>query len=629
MERTQFNSFSEVMEKGVKIDAHPAFVQVLIYYLAKWFGYITWIFKLPFLLFSFGAVIYGYAFGLRNFSKQAGLLMALLFSFSYIFVFYAPIARMYISGVFFSIALLYYFFEIFFLRNLKVSNYIFLGLFALLSALNQHINSLFAFTVCVSGFLFLDKTNYKNYLFMCLFVIVAYLPHLRVTLYQLSVPGIGLDVGGWLEPPEFTVLFAFLKTLFGTGRTYLLVLIFIILAFILERKMSFTKSQLYLLLIFIFNFLVVYFYSIWRSPIFQYSVMLFSGTAIIAFVCSFIDFKNKFVFYGVFTLLASVLLYKSYVKKDYLNQSVKTVFEYQFERTAYYKNLYGDKNVYPIFFDADNIMKKIYFGKYHTNFECKISSDSMIWNMSKVNFKREKDPLTGENTPGQLVSSMRLFSEFVSTLKTDYLVISSAMPLYQAVVAEYFPYLIENTQTQAVNYKVYSRNQEEKNKVVADDLVYYYSSLREKGNFSYSKGDKVNLTKTSFSLKVDSLNEFPFDAKAALSDVTEKEGQVILVKAKVKLKQIYSPLQVCISTTDGKTNQQSAYTAQEASDFLMKKDSTLTIYAQNFNGVIYDRIKYKSDLTCYLWNRGKENFELKDFEIKVINYWSGKWDWWD
>ena len=135
LDRTRFNSFGELIEKGVKIDAHPALIQVIIYYLSQFFGYTNWIIKLPFLLFSFGAVIYAYFFGLRNFSNQVGIFAAAIFSFSLVFVFYAPIARMYISGIFFSMALLYYFFEIFFLNSTKRSNYFFLGLFALLSGL--------------------------------------------------------------------------------------------------------------------------------------------------------------------------------------------------------------------------------------------------------------------------------------------------------------------------------------------------------------------------------------------------------------------------------------------------------------------------------------------------------------
>lgn len=629
MERTQFGSFEEVIERGVKVDAHPAFVQLLIYYLTQIFGYVTWIIKLPFLLFGFGAVIYGYAFGLRNFSKQAGLFAALIFSFSLIFIFYAPIARMYISGVFFSVAVLYYFFEIFFQKDDKAANYFLLGFFAWLSALNQHINSLFAFTVCVGGLFMLDKKNYKAYLFMCLLVVLAYLPHMRVTLYQLSVPGIGRENGGWLEVPEFTVVFSFLKTLFGTGNTYWMFLVLVLLSFIFNGKLEFDKKRIFLLLLFVFNFLVVYAYTVLRTPIFQYSVMLFSGTAIILFLCSFIEFKKEAFFYVSLVLITSALLYKSYIKKDYLNQSVKTVYEYQFERTALYKSIYGDEHVYPVFCDADRIMKKIYFKKYNLVYDCKISSDSLISTMERTYYPRKKDPVTGDTTLGVQVSSLRLFSEFISGLKCDYLVISSSMPQQQAIVAEYFPYLIENTQTQAINYKVYSRKEGDRSKVVSDDKVDYYSSLKEKGCFMYSKENKVTVTKGRFSIKVDSLNEFPFDANAALSEVTNKEGQVVLVKAKIKLISRNSPLEICISETDRKTNEQYSYNSKAASDFLMRADSSVTMYSEYFNGFNYDLVKYKSNLNCYFWNRGKEIFELQDFEIKVIDYWPRKWDLWD
>jgi hypothetical protein len=617
MERTQFSSFSEVIEKGVKIDAHPALIQLLIFYLVKLVGYTTWIIKLPFLLFSLGAIIYAYVFGLRNFSKQAGLFSAILLSFSLIFVFYAPIARMYISGVFFSVALLFYFFEIIFLENTKTRNYVLLGLFALLSALNQHINSLFAFSICVSGFFFLTKKNSKPYFITCLLVVLAYLPHLPVTLYQLSIPGIGRDAGGWLEVPEYTVLFSFLKTLFGTGKNYILILFIVMLSVLLTKKFSITKKQIFLLVIFLVNFLIVYLYSLLRSPIFQYSVMLFSGCAIILFVSSFIHFKNSIVSYLTLLILTSALIHKSYIQKDYLNQCVETVYDYQFGRTSHYKKLHGDKNVYPIFFDADNIMKKIYFKKYNTNFDCKISEDSLISNMERVFFGEEK------------VSSLRLFSEFVANLNTDYLILSSSMPQHQAIASEHFPYLVENTQTQAINYKVYSKRAEDKSNVVEDDALNYYSSLKEKNAFIYSKENSVAILKNKFSLIVDSLNEFPFDAKAALFEVTQKEGQVILVKAQVKIKNTKSPLEVCISVNDNATNQSYAYNSKAASDFAMPKDSTVTIYSEHFSGFNYNQIKYKSNLTCYLWNRGEENFELQGFEIKVIDYWPRKWDLWE
>lgn len=629
MERTQFHNFSELIEKGVKIDAHPALVQIIIFYLTQWFGYITWMIKLPFLLFSLGAVAYAYAFGLRNFSKQSGLIAASVFSFSLIFVFYAPIARMYIAGVFFSLALLFYFFEIIFHQDTRRGNYVLFGLFALLSAINHHINALFALTVCISGLFLLNKQNYKAYFIICILVILAYLPNLPVTLYQLGVGGIGVDAGGWLEVPEHTVIFSFLRALFGTGKTWMLIFSVIIVALVMNRGQLFIRKQIYLLLLFIFNFIIVYGYTVLRSPVFQYSVMMFSATALVLLASSFIQFKNRFVFSGVLILLSLALIYKTYIKKDYFSQCVKTTFEYQFGRTDFYKKLYGEKNVYPIFFDADNIMKRIYFEKYHTNFDCKISSDSMISNMQRTYYTRNKDPYTKASVPGQRVSSMRLFAEFVAHLNCDYLVITSSMPQHQAVVKEYFPYLLENTQTQGINFKLYSRKQEDAEKVVEDDQVAYHSSWTMPGKFDYPKMGQVKTINGLSFLKVDSLNEFPFDAKTVLHEVTDKEGQVVLIEAKVRTKTNYSPLELCVSLTDNKTNQQYAYNSKAASDFVMNKDSLITIYSEHFNGTHYYTNKYKSRLNCYLWNRGKESFELLDFQVRVINYWSRKWELWD
>lgn len=624
MERTQFNSFGELMDKGVKIDAHPAFVQVLIYSLVKCFGYVTWIIKLPFLLFSLGAIVYAYAFGLRNFSKQSGLFSALFLSFSLIFVFYAPIARMYISGVFFSMALLFYFFEIFFLREYKWSNYFFLGLFALLSALNQHINALFALTVCVSGVLFLKKENYRTFFLTCLLVILAYLPHLKITLYQLGVGGIGREQGGWLEAPEFSVLFSFLKVLFGTGKSYVVLFLALFMAIVLKGRLIPDKKQVYLFALFLLNFLVVYLYSVFRFPVFQFSVMLFASVALILFVSSLLHFDNPRFFYSAFVILLATLAYKTYFKKDYLHQSVKTVFEYQFERTEHYKKLCGDKNVYPIFFDADDIMKRIYFEKYHTGFDCKISSDSMIANMERAHFKRLDDSGNEED-----VSSIKLFSEFVANLNSDYLVLSSAMPLHQAIARQYFPYLLENTQTQGINFKLYSRKKEDAGKVVEDDKVNYVSTISEPGVFAYPKIQGLIKMKNGFVMPVDSLNEFPFDARAALNEVCTKEGEVLLVESKVKLTQLKSQVEICLSLTDKSTNESYGYNAKAASDFVIAKDSSVTQYSEYFNGTSFLKVKDKTLLNCYFWNRGKEKFEIRDFKISVIDYWPQKWHFWD
>lgn len=615
LSRTFFNSFGDLIESGVKTtDTHPALVQILIFYLTKIFGYANWLVKLPFLLFSFGAIIYAYFFSLRNFSKQAAIFSAIIFSFSLIFVFYAPIARMYISGVFFSVALLFYFFEIFFLKQTKKINYFFFGLFALLSALNQHINALFAFTLCVSGFLLCPNPSpkergavspFKNYIITCLIIVVCYLPHLPVTLYQLNVGGIGFEQGGWLPKPAPDAIFSFLKVLFGTGKSYLVLAALIVLSMVLNKKINFQKQQWLLLILFLFNYFIVYFYSIYRAPVFQNSVMLFSGAGMVLFAASLINFKNNYVFYTAAFLLSFTLIYETYFKKEYYTQCVKTVYEQQFERTVHYKKLHGDKQVYPFFLDTEEAMLKLYFSKYRSNFDYKTSFDTAV-------------------------SSMKKFSRFVASLNGDYVVLASAFPAQQAVVKEHFPYLIENTQTQAINLKVYSKRQSDSALVVKDDEILKYSTVIDPQNFNYPKSEKMQAQRKIFSLPLNPSEEFPFDAIAKYSDVVSHEGQMLLVKAKFRLPNTNeNSIESCIVVHDPNKDITYGYAAKAISDFVMKQDSTLTVYTDNFFGTNHRYIKDKSNIHCYLWNRNKDNAIMLDYDIQLIDFCKNKWQFWE
>jgi hypothetical protein len=605
LSRTRFDSFGELIDKGVKIDAHPAFVQVLIYYTTRLFGYVNWIIKLPFLLMSLGTVCYGYFFGLRNFSKQAGIFAALIFAFSLIFVFYSPIARMYGCGPFFSMALLYYFFEIVFNGNTKRSNYILLALFALLSAYNHHMGALFALILCASGLLFLKPSYIKMYLLTCTAVVICYLPNMPVTLYQLGIGGIGFEQDGWLPVPEVNTILTFIKILLGTGAIYLIFLSLIILSIALHPGFKFGKKRSLLLIIFLLNYLIIYFYSVYRAPVYQHSVMLFSAVAFVMLAVSFLEYNNKRVFYLAAGLLSCAFLYRTYLGKDFLRQSVKTVFEYQFERTFYYKKMYGDKNVYPVFFDADDFMKDVYFQKYKGIFDCKISSD----------------PET---------HSLKLLSELLAGLKSDYIALASSVPEQQALVKEFYPYLLENTQTQGINFKLYSRRPDDRLKAVEDDRVILSSTVFKNGDFIYGKTEHLEKKNNTMSFPVDSLNEFPFDARAKYSHVVSAEGQMLLVKTRAKLKRLEPVvMETAISVYDERTNAIINYDAKSASDFIIKPDSTVTTYVNIFFGTKHAATDWDAPLTVYIWNKGKENFVLKDFEIRLIDYCPRKWQLWD
>ena len=605
LNRTQFSSFSDLMDQGVKIDAHPALIQLLIFTLVKLFGYTDWIIKLPFLLFSMGTLVYAYFFGLRNFSKRVGLFAMLVFAFSLVFVFYAAIARMYISGVFFSVAMLYHFYEIFFQNNTKKMHFVFLGVFALLSALNQHINALFAFTLFLSGIFFLSKATTKIYLVTAALTVLAYLPHLPVTLYQLGIGGIDLEQGGWLEKPSLSIVLFFLKILFGTGAAYSVFVVLVIFKNVYERPTIFQRKHLFLFLIFLVNFLIVYFYSIHRASVYQHSVMLFSGVCMVFAVCACFDLQKWYWFYPAFALMAYVLIHKTYVEKEYYGQCVKTVFDYQFEKTTKYKKELGDKNVYPIFFDADDFMKKMYFEKYSTDFDCKISADSTT-------------------------QRIRCFSDFVSSLPNDYLVLSSSMPIHDAIAKQYFPYLIENTNTQANNYKLFSKKQSDSSRVVPSEVVLKVSTPSATQNFFYTAGVVDQFIKDGNSFEIRSTEEYPFESRNHYKFLIKKEGEVMLLKCKFK-RNVIAPVKadLCVTITDNISGELYQYAANSVSDYRVGPDSTVTAFASLYIGSKHAVLKKKaSSVRGYVWNKGMEQFKMLDFEFSKIDYWPQKWQFW-
>lgn len=604
LNRTRFDTFSGLLEGGVKIDAHPALVQTLIYTLTKLFGYSNWIIKLPFLLFGLGAIVYAYLFARRNYSRRAGEIAATFFSFSLVFVFYAPIARMYISGVFFSVALLYHFYEIVFHRSTSAWQYFFLGLFAWLSAMNQHINALFALSVCASGFLFLKKEQYKAYGITCLLTVLAYLPHLPITLYQLSLGGIGLEQGGWLEQPEWYAILFFLKILLGTGGCFALVLILVLLRLILHPPTGIGTKMLYLPVLFLFNYWVVYQYSIHFSPVYQHSVMLFSGVAFLLFVSGLLDFQNKWLFYSSFSLLSLVLVYTSYVKKDFYRQTLSTVFEYQFQRTAEYEKKYGAKAIYSVFFDADEFMEQIYNARYPVHYEFQMSSDSAA-------------------------KSLNAFASLLRSLKQDVLVLSSANPLQDALAKVYFPYLIENTVTQANNYRVYSKRESDKGKIVPGEKSLYEAKIHEGLEFSFTYGKEEEAQQHT--QVADSGVEFPMEARKTYNSLHLKEGNYLLLHLKGKALALKNKgLELCISITNPEKSETYQYASAALASAHFARDSVFQLTAGTFIGTKHrEMLENQAYCNFYLWNRGQERIRVDDFSIQVIEHWPQKWGFWE
>ena len=132
-------------------------------------------------------------------------------------------------------------------------------------------------------FIYIKKDWLFSYGIACMITILLYLPHLPITLYQFSIDGIGVSVGGWLPPPRSNEIYFFIKTLLGceiTGIINMLLFLGIMIVSIFKLT-PITKKQLFLDWIFVLNYTVIHLYSVYKNPILQNSCLLFSGISFI------------------------------------------------------------------------------------------------------------------------------------------------------------------------------------------------------------------------------------------------------------------------------------------------------------------------------------------------------------
>lgn len=273
--RLNYDSFSELIEKGVKIDGHPAGVQVFLYYWTKLFGTQEWIVKLPFIISGIGAVYLIYLIGKNWFNETVGLISAAYMATIQFTIMHSQIARPYISGLFFSLLMVHY------LSNLILKpdkyfnkNLVLFVIAASLCAYNHHFSLLFAAITGISGIFLVKKEFLVKYLLAGLLVFVIYIPHLKIFFYQLNVGGIE----GWLGKPQSDFLIQFIYYIFNYSTFVIIITVAIVLFGILsfEKKTVNYKFIILSFIWFILPFLIGFFYSRYVNAVIQFSVLIFS-----------------------------------------------------------------------------------------------------------------------------------------------------------------------------------------------------------------------------------------------------------------------------------------------------------------------------------------------------------------
>lgn len=277
--RLGYDSIRELVWGGVRPDGHPAAAQVLLWQVTRWFGDHEAVTRLPFVLASIGSILYSYRMGRAWGSVTTGLLTASAVATLEFTLLYGRIARPYALGLLFATMAGYHWVRV--MRQTHTTlNLWMLALSLALCAYTHYFCGLTAALMALTGTLLLKGDALRHYLYALGGAIVLFLPHLSITLHQLSMGGVawvGVPKGDWpLEHVQyvFNRSYMMMGVMAGTGA----------LGWLVFRPHRRWTQWLLPLIFFVLPLGIGFFYSVHVSPVLQHSVLLFSFPFLLLFL---------------------------------------------------------------------------------------------------------------------------------------------------------------------------------------------------------------------------------------------------------------------------------------------------------------------------------------------------------
>jgi hypothetical protein len=364
-------SLSDLITKGVMAtDPHPAGIQVFIYFWVKWWGTSAFAFRLPFVLLSIGTLWMTYRLGRLWFGAYPAVLAMTLMAVLEFPILYGQIARPYSPGLFFSVALVYYWTKLVLARDKPWPAVPAYALFALLCCYTHYFCGLFAVIVASTGLFMVKRTQWRAYIVANLMVVVLFLPHFGITLHQMETGGLS----GWLPKPKPSFLMEHLFFLFNNSIWLSTVTIFTFcIAGVYYRK-DLRKSvfRWLSLLWFLMPIGIAYIYSMNYETVLMDRVLLFSFPFLLLFVASFVQ-PNEITKWGVglVAVLLGTGMAATVWEKRYYSTAHFEDFELLASTVKKWDKLYGDTNITRTVNVNDSFYLNYYFDQleYKTTFQ--------------------------------------------------------------------------------------------------------------------------------------------------------------------------------------------------------------------------------------------------------------------
>jgi len=589
--RSQFNTFGELIDKGVKIDGHPAGIQVFIYYLIKVFGVSEAVLKTPFIIFGLLSVWLIYLIGKSWFNSTVGLVAASFVSFLQFPVMYSQIARPYASGLCFSLLMVWFWTNVVFHPDRKrYLNLAGLIISAALCAYNHHFSMLFAAMVWITGLFYSSRNYLRSYLVAGLLVFVLYLPHLPIFLYQLGVGG----VEGWLQKPRFDFIFDFIQYIFQFS-VFIYLLIFLLISLSLlwyESKPRVNRKFILISVIwFLMPWFVGYIYSISRNSVLQYSVLIFSFPFLLFILFGYFKTTRPLHQLVLVTVIALIVIPSLIVERKH----------YQ----LFYKSPY----------------REIVAESKHAVDSLGVARCTVILDTKKEINPYYIDKLNCRDLPFRYLESngkRGLFLDHLDSCKATYLAfgcLSSTAWENYSLILEKYPYLLQHKIYCGGDFYLFSRIKPEK------ATGEYFYEITNHFEPSLPEWGWVNGKRCIDSLTIEGKRSFVSDAGLAFSptyavplrDLIHSPDDVIDVSADLRTPPVFAGALLVVSITSN--GRDVKWTAAPVNEYV--KPGQLGRVFQSLRLSDVELRHHGLMLNAFIWNPMKSPYILDNFRVRV------------
>lgn len=592
--KVNYDSVAAVIENIKQVDSHPVGMYVFVYYWTLIFGTSEWAIKLPFLLMSIASLGLVYRLGSLWFSRTVGILVVAYFATLQFPIWWSHIARQYQSGLFCTLGMSYCWTQLLLEKRTEKRYWIGFVLMGAASMYNHYFSLIFVGILGLWGFAWMRKEILLKYIAAGVSMLLLFLPHLSITIYQLQ----NADGHLWYNIPTPSFFSKHIQYIFHYSNYCLALALLLLLGSILiYGRHTFNqnkKARWGSLFLFITPILFGYLYSVYKSPILRESHLLFSLPYLLFFWCSFFP---KELSSRTKAVLVVLILFVNTLSLVLTRKHYDTVHTHPYEHfvkeTKAFLATHKEKEV-SIVLGENPAYLQYYKTAYETDFK-HIES-----------FKPS-------------ISFLEL-REILENSVTLYLIVGSIPEAHLQMAMEYYPYLYKKSY--GINYEYYilsKEKQPDKNPWEFDykALMDFEKLLQEGWTIDRSKTRKEANT-ADFYYQQD--GEWGPVFEMELHKMTPRKNEFLDVAVDVRI--VDSLLAAPKGTlTVELRNEQDSLVLWRGVDAVLQTTprlgwQRLYLSLRFAHEPIYDNVK-KLKIKAFYWNREKQATHLDRFSIRT------------